>query len=49
MMLKEIVDAVWDATHHGIGRDVRPFIQPTDIFVSPVLPSGRNTSPEVQD
>ncbi|HMJ92075.1 MAG TPA: FecR domain-containing protein [Candidatus Acidoferrum sp.] len=39
ILLKEIVDSVWDATHHGIGRDIRPFVQPSDFFVSPILPS----------
>ncbi len=37
-VLKDIIDSIWDATHHGIGRDLRPFVPPVDIFISPILP-----------
>jgi hypothetical protein len=40
ILLKEIIDSIWDATHHGIGRDLRPFVPPVDLFVSPILPKG---------
>lgn len=43
-LLKEIIDSIWDATHHGIGRDLRPFVPPIDLFVSPVLPKGPGTT-----
>lgn len=41
VLLKEIIDSIWDATHHGIGRDLRPFVPPVDIFISPILPRPR--------
>ncbi len=36
--LKELMDAIWDAVHHGIGRDLPTFIAPVEVFISPILP-----------
>jgi hypothetical protein len=36
--LKALMDAVWDATHHGTGSDTPPFVSPPEFFTSPVLP-----------
>lgn len=38
-VLKDIIDALWDAAHHGIGREIRPFVPPLDPFISPTLPN----------
>jgi hypothetical protein len=37
-LLRDIVEALRDASTHGIGRDLRPFVPPIDIFISPTLP-----------
>lgn len=39
-LLKEIIESLRDAATHGIGRDLRPFVPPTETYVSPILPSG---------
>ncbi len=36
--LRDIVEALRDATTHGIGHDIQPFVPPVDFFISPALP-----------
>jgi hypothetical protein len=36
--LRDIVEALHDASTHGIGRDIRPFVPPLEPFISPALP-----------
>jgi hypothetical protein len=40
-LLKDIIQALRDAGAHGIGRLIQPFVPPNEIYVTPVLPSGR--------
>jgi hypothetical protein len=37
-ILRDIVEALRDASTHGIGRDIQPFVPPIETFISPVLP-----------
>lgn len=39
-LLRSIVEALRDASTHGVGRETPPFIQPLAPFISPVLPRG---------
>jgi hypothetical protein len=43
-LLREIIESLRDAGQHGIGRELRPFVPPVDIFVSPVLPKRPGSS-----
>ncbi len=42
-LLRDIVEALRDASTHGIGRDLRPFVPPIGIFISPTLPVNLKT------
>lgn len=37
-ILRDIVEALRDASTHGIGRDLQPYVPPVEGFVSPALP-----------
>lgn len=37
-VLRDIVDALRDATTHGIGHDIQPFVPGVEPFISPTLP-----------
>lgn len=36
--LRDIVEALRDASTHGLGQDIQPFVAPLEPFISPTLP-----------
>lgn len=39
IILRDIVEALFDVVHHGIGRDIIPFVPPNETYTSPVFPN----------
>lgn len=37
-VLRDISDALFDAANHGVGKDLRPFVAPNEVYISPVVP-----------